>query len=96
MGSSTWPVQIAIRRALSQRAGLAACLALTLKAFLVTDQGPAEDKVSLQLKWLHQFQFAGYYAALDRGFYRNAGLDVDISGGRPQYRRDEGCRTRQG
>jgi diguanylate cyclase (GGDEF)-like protein/PAS domain S-box-containing protein len=36
------------------------------------------DKVTLQLKWKHQFQFAGYYAALEKGFYREAGLDVRI------------------
>jgi ABC-type nitrate/sulfonate/bicarbonate transport system substrate-binding protein len=32
----------------------------------------------LQLKWRHQFQFAGYYAALEKGYYREAGLDVTI------------------
>lgn len=36
------------------------------------------QKVRLQLKWLHQFQFAGFYAALEQGYYREAGLDVDI------------------
>jgi ABC-type nitrate/sulfonate/bicarbonate transport system substrate-binding protein len=36
------------------------------------------ETVTLQLKWKHQFQFAGYYAALEKGFYRNAGLDVKI------------------
>jgi len=41
------------------------------------------DKVSLQLKWLHQFQFAGYYAALDRGFYKDAGFEVEILEGGP-------------
>lgn len=40
-------------------------------------------KVSLQLKWLHQFQFAGYYAALELGYYRDAGLDVTLIEGRP-------------
>ena len=34
--------------------------------------------VTLQLKWLHQFQFAGYYAAQAKGFYRDEGLDVTI------------------
>lgn len=38
---------------------------------------PAE-RVTLQLKWLHQFQFAGYYAAREKGFYRDEGLDVTI------------------
>lgn len=36
------------------------------------------DKVRLQLKWYHQFQFAGYYAALEKGFYRDVGLNVEI------------------
>ncbi|HMO60261.1 MAG TPA: ABC transporter substrate-binding protein, partial [Roseiflexaceae bacterium] len=34
--------------------------------------------VTLQLKWRHQFQFAGYYAAQQQGYYRAAGLDVTI------------------
>jgi diguanylate cyclase (GGDEF)-like protein/PAS domain S-box-containing protein len=38
------------------------------------------EPVSLQLKWLHQFQFAGYYAALEKGFYADEGLDVTIKG----------------
>lgn len=40
--------------------------------------GPPLTKVRLQLKWKHQFQFAGFYAALEKGFYRKAGLDVEI------------------
>ncbi|MBN2866198.1 MAG: diguanylate cyclase [Thiotrichales bacterium] len=36
------------------------------------------EKVTLQLKWLHQFQFAGYYAAQLKGFYKEEGLDVTI------------------
>lgn len=36
------------------------------------------EKVTLQLKWLHQFQFAGYYAAQQKGFYADEGLEVDI------------------
>src|SRR5467141_2070682 len=43
----------------------------------------ALDAVSLQLKWKHQFQFAGYYQALEQGFYRDAGLDVTIHEGGP-------------
>lgn len=34
--------------------------------------------VTMQLKWKHQFQFAGFYAALEQGFYREAGLDVTL------------------
>ena len=36
------------------------------------------ERVTLQLKWQHQFQFAGYYAAKKMGFFRDAGLDVRI------------------
>lgn len=38
----------------------------------------SNDKVVLQLKWKHQFQFAGYYAALEKGFYEEVGLTVEI------------------
>ena len=41
----------------------------------------AEEKVVLQLRWDHQFQFAGYYAALWKGYYQDAGLDVEILSG---------------
>ena len=34
------------------------------------------DTVVLQLKWKHQFQFAGYYIALERGYFAEEGLDV--------------------
>ncbi|MEW8052959.1 MAG: EAL domain-containing protein [Candidatus Thiodiazotropha sp.] len=43
-----------------------------------TTTGVPLEPVVLQLKWKHQFQFAGYYAALEKGFYREAGLDVLI------------------
>lgn len=36
------------------------------------------EVVRLQLKWQHQFQFAGYYAAEEKGFYREAGLTVTL------------------
>ncbi|MDC0933777.1 ABC transporter substrate-binding protein, partial [Arcobacteraceae bacterium] len=40
----------------------------------------AEDleKVSLQLKWKHQFQFAGFIAAYEKGFYKDLGMDVEF------------------
>jgi len=38
----------------------------------------ADKKVVLQLSWLHQFQFAGYYVAKEKGFYKDLGLDVEI------------------
>ena len=36
------------------------------------------DRVSIQLNWKHQFEFAGYYMAKEKGFYKDLGLDVDI------------------
>ena len=36
------------------------------------------ETIRLQLKWKHAFQFAGYYAALELGFYEDAGLSVAI------------------
>jgi len=38
----------------------------------------AAEKIALQLKWHHQFQFAGYYAAQSKGFYQQENLDVNI------------------
>jgi len=43
----------------------------------------AAEKVTLQLKWVTQAQFAGYYVAKDKGFYNDAGLDVTINPGGP-------------
>jgi PAS domain S-box-containing protein len=37
---------------------------------------PGLKRVILKLKWKHQFQFAGYYAAIEKGLYKKAGLDV--------------------
>jgi NitT/TauT family transport system substrate-binding protein len=45
--------------------------------------GGAKDKVTLQLKWVTQAQFAGYYAAKAEGYYDDEGLDVDIKVGGP-------------
>lgn len=43
----------------------------------------AADKFTVQLKWVTQAQFAGYYVAKDKGFYKDAGLDVTIKPGDP-------------
>jgi NitT/TauT family transport system substrate-binding protein len=43
----------------------------------------SKDKVTLQLKWVTQAQFAGYYAAEAEGYYDDEGLDVDIKVGGP-------------
>ena len=36
------------------------------------------QNITLQLKWKHQFQFAGYYAAIEKGFFKEAGLNVTL------------------
>lgn len=46
-------------------------------------QAWAADKVTLQLKWVTQAQFAGYYVAKDKGFYKEENLDVEIKPGGP-------------
>ncbi len=43
----------------------------------------AADDVTLQLKWVTQAQFAGYYVALDKGFYADEDLNVTIKPGGP-------------
>ena len=43
----------------------------------------AADKVTVQLKWVPQAQFAGYYVAQAKGYYKDAGLDVTIKPGGP-------------
>ena len=61
---------------------VAAWLALLVTLALV-HPARALDQVSLQLKWKHQFQFAGYYAAIEKGFYREHGIEVEIREGGP-------------
>ena len=43
----------------------------------------AADKLTLQLKWVTQAQFGGYYVAQDKGFFKEAGLEVTIKPGGP-------------
>ena len=38
----------------------------------------ALESTVLQLNWKHQFQFAGYYAAIEKGYFRDAGFDVSL------------------
>ena len=45
---------------------------------LATSAELAPEKITLQLKWLHSFQFAGYYAAKAKGFYAQENLDVEL------------------
>ncbi|WP_323022732.1 ABC transporter substrate-binding protein [Pararhodobacter sp.] len=58
-------------------AGMAAALGMT------AGMASAQDAVTLQLKWVTQGQFAGYYVALDNGYYEEEGLDVTIRPGGP-------------
>jgi diguanylate cyclase (GGDEF)-like protein len=63
-------------------AGAVVALALLLAGTGVRarDAAPANTTpLRLQLKWRHQFQFAGFYTALEKGYYRQAGLDVTIT-----------------
>ncbi|HXH81209.1 ABC transporter substrate-binding protein [Nocardioides sp.] len=48
-------------------------------------EGSGDDltPVTLQLQWVAQAQFAGYYAAVEQGFYEDEGLDVTIAEGGP-------------
>ncbi len=57
---------------------LAGVAALSLAA-----SASAQDKITLQLKWVTQAQFAGYYVAKDKGFYTAEKLDVTIKPGGP-------------
>ncbi len=60
-------------------------ISLAAGAGLLLSAGTASaaDKVTLQLKWVTQAQFAGYFVAQDKGFYEEAGLDVTIKPGGP-------------
>ena len=49
----------------------------------VSSVAQAADDVTIQLKWVTQAQFAGYYVAKDKGFYEEAGLNVTIKPGGP-------------
>src|SRR6202453_2723920 len=54
---------------------------VTMGLSLATAQ--AADPVTVQLKWVAQAQFAGYFVAKEMGFYKDAGLDVTINPGGP-------------
>ena len=50
---------------------------------MVSMPATAGEPIRLQLRWYHQFQFAGYYMAKQQGYYQQAGLDVEIKAGAP-------------
>src|SRR5258708_21228013 len=60
---------------------MALAAGMTIGLSLATAQ--AADPVSIQLKWVAQAQFAGYFVAKEKGFYKEAGLDVTIKPGGP-------------
>ncbi len=62
---------------------LAAGLTASALAGATASGGASKDKVTVQLKWVTQAQFAGYYAALAKGYYGQQGLDVNIKVGGP-------------
>ncbi|MFN3446086.1 MAG: ABC transporter substrate-binding protein [Bacteroidia bacterium] len=45
-----------------------------------------QDSIFIQLKWKHQFQFAGYYAAVNKGYFKELGLDVRLMEGGPRVK----------
>ena len=58
-------------------------LGLLVRSAMAAEAGSGLDRVTLQLKWKHQFQFAGYYAAIAQGYYRDAGLEVTLREAEP-------------
>ena len=72
-------IRLAVTFLLVLGAGGSASLANTLPA----GDGDNLQKVRVQLKWTHQFQFAGFYAAIEQGYFRDAGLDVELIEGGP-------------
>jgi diguanylate cyclase (GGDEF)-like protein/PAS domain S-box-containing protein len=61
------------------------CLVLAWQASAIAAPDPHADVVDLQLRWHHQFQFAGYYAAVEKGFYAAEGLQVRLHAGDPKH-----------
>ena len=65
-------------------AAVLAAAGLTTAGLAVADSSsPKLTKVTVQLKWVTQSQFAGYYAAKAKGYYKAAGLDVNLKIGGP-------------
>jgi NitT/TauT family transport system substrate-binding protein len=72
---------------LSRRHAFAALSAIALLAGSLTTAAPATaeplTKASLRLKWLPQAQFAGFYVAQAKGYYRAEGIDLTVNPGGP-------------
>jgi diguanylate cyclase (GGDEF)-like protein len=67
--------------------GQGLCALLLALQCTATHALPASDselqQIDFQLRWKHQFQFAGYYAAIAQGYYREEGLEVRLHQGAP-------------
>ena len=46
--------------------------------FAINEDSLNVQKIKLQLQWQHQFEFAGFYAALEKGYYKDIGIDLEI------------------
>ena len=68
---------------LNRRNVIAAFAALTLGMTASPVLAQTMEKASLRLKWLTQAQFAGFYVALEKGYYKEEGIDLTINPGGP-------------
>ena len=70
-------------RTLTMNLMILALVSLSLGACTDSEKKPPVEKIRLQLKWVHQAQFAGFYLAKEKGFYTKENLDVDfLEGGK--------------
>lgn len=60
-------------------------MSIALIALLGGGAALADEALTIRLKWLNQAQFAGYYVAKEKGYYKAAGLDVKIEAGGPDF-----------
>lgn len=74
-----------IRFGFTSRNAIRRVLTLVAAGMIIAVHAHATEVVDLQLRWHHQFQFAGYYAAVEKGFYKEEGLDVLIHAGDPAH-----------
>ena len=74
---------------------VAAIAAAAGLAMAGSSQGQGLKKVTIQLKWVTQSQFAGYYAAKDKGYYKAAGLDVNLKLGGPDIVNEQTVLSKQ-
>jgi NitT/TauT family transport system substrate-binding protein len=77
-------------------AALAVVATLSVTGFAVAgSSSPKLTKVTIQLKWVTQSQFAGYYAAKAKGYFKAAGLDVNLKIGGPSIINEQTVLSKQ-